>query len=359
MKKLFYFTIFFHLFFLSPLFSMEPEKPPHKKIYSMACLPNNTIALASEKGCDLITNPLSPTSRIVKNVRKQPTYRLMTNRNKDKICLCGARDFETYNVNTQKKLKSHRIINSATFFVAFSPFDDALVSRVEDELFINGIMRCTLPHVGAHNHFSIDCHPNGQEILYPSSDSTLTCRNINGGPGRNYPQDLFIRKAFYSPNGYYIGIITETGNAIVYEPKHDRSTMFIKYRYCIHDSVFLPDHHSMALVNELGDIYFWNFTTDRIWPISTPAPFNAQEISSRKRIVISPNESEFAVLIENQCFMGNIPATFTTNKMLFLYWILKQHSQENNNFLLPEIIGLFIKSMVRLQKKPMLTLVSF
>lgn len=354
MKKLFHFALFFHLFFFSFVFSMEPEKPLHKKIYSMACLPNNTIALASEEGCDLITNPFSPTTRIVKNVRKRPTFRLICSKNKDKLCLCGPHDCEIYEVNTQKKLDLYFMLNCATFSVTFNPIDDSLISRQDDELFIDGTKRCVLPHIGS-DRFSIDCHPNGKEILYPSSDSALTLRSLQGGPGYNYSLDVFIRRCFYNPNspGHHIAIITETGNAFIYEPERDKP-IFFPSQCSIHDSAFLSDHRSMALVNENNHIHFWEFTTNTIVELPTEMP--EQEVSSLKKIVISPNESEFAVLIEKQCFMGNIPAHFTKNKMLFVCWILQQYSQKNGGFPLPEIIHLFIQNMVALQK-PMLTLV--
>ncbi len=359
MKKLFHLIFFFHLFSTSSLSSMEPEKPVRKKIYSMACLPNNTIALASEQGCDLITNPLSPTDRIVKNVRKQPTFRLISNKNKDKICLCGAKECKIYGINIKTKLGSHCIasysmMNCEAFSVVFNPIDDSLISRQDDELFIDKTKRYVLPYVG-DNRFPLDCHPNGKEILYPRSNSTLTVRNIHGGPGYDYSPDWRVQRCFYSPNnGHHIAIITEVGNLFIYKPKYNKSILFKSARQ-IHDATFLPDHKSVALIDEFNYIHFWEFTTGKRSHIST---FGDQEISSRKKIVISPNESEFAVLIENQCFMGNIPAYFTKNKMLFVCWILQQYSQKNNDFLLPEIIGLFIKSMGALQEKPMLTLIA-
>jgi hypothetical protein len=319
------------------------------KIYSVACLPKNRIALASEQGCYLITNPFSPTTRYIKNLRKQPTFRLIANESKNKICLCGAREIEIYDVNSEKKLESHRIINCTTFSAVFSPFDDSVVTRQDNDLYINGIKRYTLPYVGSNHYFSIDCHPNGQEILYSSSDSTLTCRNIRGGPGCDYSQNFCIRRAFYSPNGNHIAIISHEGKVTIYDPERHRSAVCIQGS-SIHDAAFLPDHKSIALVDEFGTLYFSNFSTEKPFFLSITGPSNAQESSSLNKIVISPNKSECAVLIENHCFIGNIPAPFIKNKMLFICWALRKYSKKHDNFLLPEIICLLMESVAAAQQ---------
>ena len=100
MTNLLYTIIVLHLSPISPLLSMNSPK----KLYAISVLPPyNKIALATEQGCYIITNPLS-SNRIVERWWKKPIYDLTTNKNKTQICLRTQLSAMVYDVRETQPL---------------------------------------------------------------------------------------------------------------------------------------------------------------------------------------------------------------------------------------------------------------
>jgi hypothetical protein len=360
MTKLFYIILVLHLSPISPLLSMNPPK----KLYAVKVLPTyNKIALATEQGCFIITNPLSSSNRIVEQYWNKPIYDLATNKNKTQICLRTQSSAVVYDVHaTQPSIsfKSHYspVTEDRKNFKAVFCHDDSLITVRDTDIFKDGKKICELPHLGMAD-FNIACHPTQKAILYPTSASALLFRDIGQTyttPTKRYKlhpplDDNFVKNVFYDHTGNHIGLLTEGGRVGFYNPNCKSSTFFeVELDPFIDDAAFLFRSSAIALVSDINGIFFWNpidKTTSHI-PIA-PSDEEFDDLIYRKKIDFFPNESEFVVTLINHCFLGNIPPQFMTRKMILIILILKEYGRTHGDFLHPDIIALLVKKIAAAQ----------
>lgn len=331
--------------------------------YDIALLSDTLLAIASKEGCFLLAHFPEPEKTTQQLIYRQPVHNLTTNHKKQKLGLSTTDRFLVYDIHTQKKIWQHFVSINEKYSVAFSPIDDTCFLCHNGKLISNKHPIIDLPLAEPDTFFQIACHPQAKQILYHSSNNTLSTLSLtdNKPPIRcpmKIPGNGTICAIQHSPYTSHMAILTKKPKKIYICDRKTRKGNPIKIGNCtglFHTLTFLPNSFIVALSCEENTIHFWDFIIHKeLHCVSIHNPANAKP-SDNNKCVFSPSGNTFAFLKNTRCGIYHTPDIIkniiTTNKhFCFAYWILKNWFQAGKLLIPKEIQELLIQILLEKHK---------
>lgn len=374
MKKLLYAVICYLTFASMISHAMDSSQrllsvsnPVFKNILSIKSavfLKPNIIALGSDEAIHVFND----TNQRCLNLRwpHGTAHNIITNGDKTKVGFFCRNSFLVYDTITTEPIWSYSTPNKDNYSASFSAVDDTIFVCQNEQLITNKKSSyICLPFVGTNNHFSIACHPKENKILYPNSNERLSVKQLATGQITDYNPTInipyvsqsaryvsdSIRSAMYSPDGNYIAILTDKKKTFIYNPTTNNTEPIDCDCECT-NLAFLPHSSLIAIVCSDNTIRYYNFikvSHIATAALSAPLPLVPVQNILINTLDFSPDGTQYVTVINNMCFIGNIPFNAIKEKSFSVYCLLKKYSQQN--YYLPlEIVQLFIKKLFDFHK---------
>lgn len=357
-----FFIIFIITICIFSFFSnaMDPVTTP--KIYGphdIIFLKTNMLAIASDNGCHLVLNFQldNPTIHLLDD---QPTHKLITNQNKQKIGLYSKNCFLIYDVLTKQKIWSHDISIQQIYSAAFNPVADTFFLYHNGKLISNTYNTISLPDVKPNTLFKIVSHPHKAQITYKTINSTLSTLSLSDGTitcKSSKINNHSIVGMRHSPYSQHTIVITSQKKIFIYNLDHanNHEVNLDKCMGKFSCITFLPDSSIVAIPCNNKAIHFWNYITKKIITIAEFANSISRKKYSRT-CSFSPHNTKFIVFTKRYCISHKTPLIIRNilhvNKHCpFPYWILQQYSKSKNNLLSKDILNLFAQALVAVYTK--------
>ena len=358
-----YYPIALSFFCISKLFGAQPKY----KVLAVALFNQGTVALGTTNSCLLIKNADKPKNeQILTELIDQPTYNLISNKEKRLLGAFCEKSFMVFNIDTEKTVWSRKI-SSSNCFAAFSHVDNTIFLCDNRHLITNKGISMPLPYRGTVTGSSLDCHPRKNRLLYPHSNKALTEYSFSDKIESSivYHPKLedkhTILSAFYSPEGNHIAILTTGGRILIYNTV-SKSTLYLGnpnnqtiYKMCKHPIFFPGSNALICLIKNTEFAYLWEYTKNN-FPVKQKFDDNKKNGNPIDRCNdVFVRKLDFSDTGTQVLVIRNYKPVFTRtdhklvtsiiNENIFLrYWLLKTYSDEHQ-FLPVEIIRLFMEQL--------------
>jgi WD40 repeat protein len=218
-----------------------------------------------------------------------------------------------------------------------------------------------LPYVGSNPHIGIECHPKKKELLYPCSDAALSIYSIGFADTitkkQYYPhitEKSSILRAFYSPEGDDIALLTDKHKIFIYNPKND-TTISIResdgstYSNC-KNPIFVPESNVIAFSGiNCRTMHFYDFKKKEFIP-SRDCDYSCDHHHVFINNIDFSPDAKYIISIDD--YTGKIGPTSSNvinhikNLKLFsCYCILKTYTATDESILSLDIIRLLIQQL--------------
>lgn len=339
------------------LFTMQEETC----IVTVAVFDKNTAATGSNEGCFLVTNCQEiPKDHAVICLNSYPTHNLIADKKNQLLGVFNTSEFVVYDIKTKNIIWSKKTY-SDNCSATFSPNDGTIFLCDNGYLSTNENVSMNLPYTGSNKYFTIECHPQKKELLYPRSNTTLAIYSFENKTYTQHPlfpgKTDIITRALYSPDGDHIALLTNKQNIAIYNLKNN-STVWVRgtlglYSGCF-NPIFIPCSHVLFFLTDKGRSGHY-FDVEKMHSLATQ---NTQHDFAPEKNNFLTNKVDFSLdgsylltatgsSVAQGYSTHNVITNFLKHQKLFSYYQqLKLYSIENRELLIPDVIRLLIQKLI-------------